>query len=436
MQFCSRCLYPEIHPLRIDFDEDGICTGCLIHEEKDQIDWIERLQELRTLVEPYRNETGINYDCIIPVCGGKDSFFTVHIVKHILGLNPLLVAFNRHYNTSLGISNLERLRTRLGCDIMTETLAPDKFRALVGASLQELGSMHWPYLAGATVYPVQMAVRFKVPLIIWGAHQALDQVGMFSHHDRVEMTRRYRQEHDLMGYEPEMLIDTNPAFTEDHLQSFFYPTDKELSQVGVRGIYLNNFVRWDSKTQHELMTQYYGYVPSPQRRTFDTYNDIHDAHYSGTHDFIKFQKFGFAKATDHACRELRFGRLTREDALDLVAKYETIYPDDIEMFLEWLGWSEKELMSCIDRMRNKTVWTEVAKGDWQLVTSSNRVPTVGSIESSRLPQKGSTSFLNSGQSFLPENLPYRMLSRGFSDYLTEQEQKQLCQVWSPNAYQV
>ena len=132
--------------------------------------------------------------------GAGDSFFTVYLVKEKLGLNPLLVTYNRYYNTALGIRNLAQLRRIFNCDILTQNINPNSVKKIIKTTLRDLGSFHWPVLAGQSVFPVQTAVSHRVPLIIWGAHQGLEQVGMFSHLDEVEMSRRYRKEHDLMGY--------------------------------------------------------------------------------------------------------------------------------------------------------------------------------------------------------------------------------------------
>jgi N-acetyl sugar amidotransferase len=221
-------------------DDEGICSGCLIHEEKNRIDWKLRLEKLKLLVNEYKNKSGKNYDCIVPVSGARDSYFIVHTVKHVLGLNPLLVTYNKHYNTDVGYRNLSNLKIRLDCDMMTLTVNPEKVKKITRATLRRFGSIYWHCIAGQTVYPVQMAVKLKIPLIIWGAHQGLDQVGMYSHLDEVEMTRKYRKEHDLMGYEAEDLINKEfDNVNEETISSFKYPDDREIEHVGVRGIYLN-----------------------------------------------------------------------------------------------------------------------------------------------------------------------------------------------------
>ncbi len=319
---CRRCLYAAKHPLGITFDAEGICSGCRIHEEKDSLDWVEREQRLKRLFAGYRGRTRGRHDCIVPITGARDSFFIVHLVRKVYGLNPLLVAYNRHYNSRAGIHNVARLRTVFGCDIVTLTLAPELVKRVMRATLRKRGSFHWHVLAGHSVFPVQTAVRLKIPLIVWGAHQGLEQVGMFSHLDEVEMTRRYRREHDLMGLEAEELAGEE-GLAERDVKSFVYPADADLAGTGVRGIYLGNYIRWDTKAQHEAMLPLYDYYTGPLARTFDTYNDVDDLHYAGAHDLIKVLKHGFGKATDDACREIRYGRLTREDGIRLAASYST-----------------------------------------------------------------------------------------------------------------
>lgn len=203
---CKRCLYTTRHPLGLTLDEEGICSGCRIHEEKDALDWAGRWKRLEDLVAPYRITNGKAYDCIVPVTGGNDSYFIVHLVKERLGLNPLLVTYNKYFNTPLGIRNLANLRIRFNCDIIYQNVNPESVKKITRTTLREIGSIYWPCIAGQTAFPVQTAVRYKIPLIIWGAHQGLEQVGMFSHEHEVEMSRRYRKDHDLMGYEADDLL--------------------------------------------------------------------------------------------------------------------------------------------------------------------------------------------------------------------------------------
>jgi len=364
MEFCKRCLYTTAHPLGLVLDDEGICSGCRVHEEKDRLDWAERWARLESIVAPYRSTDGRNYDCIVPVSGAHDAYYIVHLVKERLGLNPLLVTYNRYFNTPLGIRNLANLRIRLNCDILYQNVNPESVKRIVRSTLRRFGSIYWPILAGQTVFPVQTAVRFRIPLIIWGAHQGLEQVGMFSHLHEVEMTRRYRKDHDLMGNEADDLLSVFDTLTEGDIWQYRYPDDAALDAVGVRGIYLGNYARWDPKAQHEAMIARHQYASAASARTFDTYDHVDCFNYMDLHDQLKLFKHGYSRVTDHASREIRHGRLTREQGLALVRRHEQAPLQYIQRFCDWLGMQPESLRFMFDQHRNPAYWQADAPGQW------------------------------------------------------------------------
>ena len=122
--YCKRCLYSEHHPLGIYIDEEGLCSGCFVHEEKDKIDWTQKEKQLESVLNKYKHRKNSFYDCIIPVTGNSDSFFVVDIIKNKYGMNPLLVTYNTHFNTKVGIRNLARLIASLDCDHLIQTISP------------------------------------------------------------------------------------------------------------------------------------------------------------------------------------------------------------------------------------------------------------------------------------------------------------------------
>ncbi len=365
IKFCKRCLYTTAHPLGLTLDEQGICSGCRVHEEKDTMDWGKRWSMLESLVKSYRSIDGKNYDCIVPVTGSQDSYYIVYLVKERLGLNPLLVTYNKYFNTPLGIRNLANLRIRFNCDILYQNVNPLSVKKITRSTLREFGSIYWPILAGQTVFPVQTAVRYKVPLIIWGAHQGLEQVGMFSHEHEVEMTRRYRKDHDLMNHEADDLLSIFDTLNESDIWQYRYPDDCQLNAVGVRGIYLGNYVRWDPKAQHEQMIKRYDYKTAEFGRTFDCYDYVDCFNYMNLHDQLKLYKHGFSKVTDHATREIRHGRLTRDEGLALVYKHELVNFEYQNQFCNWLGVTPASLQFLMNRFRNPMFWSQREVGKWQ-----------------------------------------------------------------------
>ena len=355
---CQRCLYDEHHPLGITFDDEGICSGCRIHEEKDNLDWEQRWQALEALVAPYRNPA-VRYDCIVPVSGGKDSFYILHNVVHRLKLKPLVVTYNKYFNTPVGIANLARLRIAFDVDFQQKNVDPRVVKKLTRSALYRFGNMYWPCLAGETVFPVQTAVMMGIPLIIWGAHQGLEQVGQFSHLHEVEMSRRYRKDHDLFGIEAGDFPGLFDDVTEEDVINYRYPAFSDIDALGLRGIYLGNYVRWDPYAQHREMVDRYGYRGYAMSRSFDNYDHADSYTYLGVHDLLKMYKHGYGKVTDQACREIRHGRLTREQALAIVAHYEAQAPDAMDLFCEWLGVEQHALSFALNRHRNPRIWEEI-----------------------------------------------------------------------------
>lgn len=342
---------------------------------------------LESLVKPYRSKDGTNYDCIIPVTGAQDSYYIVHLVKERLGLNPLLVTYNKYFNTPLGIRNLANLRIRFNCDILYQNVNPISVKKITRSTLRRFGSIYWPILAGQTVFPVQTAVRYKVPLIIWGAHQGLEQVGMFSHEHEVEMTRRYRKDHDLMGHEADDLLSIFDTLKEEDIWQYRYPDDHDLNAVGVRGIYLGNYVRWDPKAQHEQMMREYDYRTAAFNRTFDCYDHVDCFNYMNLHDQFKLFKHGFSKVTDHACREIRHGRMTRKEGLALVRRHEQAPVEYSQLFMGWLGITQRSLQFIMDQHRSPLFWNQPKFSEWEFNGWSVRqdVNSFEHIESCELP---------------------------------------------------
>ena len=256
---------------------------------------------------------------------------------------------------------------------MKLTPNPSKIKKITRTSLDLMGSIYWQCLAGSTVFPVKTASRFRIPLIIWGCHQGVDQVGMFSHLDEVEMTRRYRKNHDLMGFEAEDILEQSDLKESDVFE-YFYPEDSEIEQIGIKGLYLNNYMRWDTMKQHEQMIKFYNYETKDLNTTFDNCNDVDCYHYSGIHDLIKFYKFGYSKITDHVSREIRFNRITKEEGINFQRNYTPRSPKDIKgpgIFSKWVGMKQEEIFSKVNKHRDKRVWKKLSN-KWRLIGNETK----------------------------------------------------------------
>jgi len=198
MQYCTKCCIPLIAATPVTVDSDGVCSGCRTHEEQQTVDWHRRALLFDDLCEEYR---GIgDYDCLIPVSGGKDSFYQCHIMKE-RKMKALLVCYNENNETEIGKRNIQRMKEAFGFDYINVTPSIDVLKKLNRAGLVLCGDTDMHAHMGINSVPVQMAVNFNIPLVIWGEHGFMELGGMHSYADMVEYTTRYRHEHLLRGYD-------------------------------------------------------------------------------------------------------------------------------------------------------------------------------------------------------------------------------------------
>ena len=231
--------------------------------------------------------------------------------------------------------------------------------------IKEFGSIYWHCIAGQTAFPVQVAVNYDIPLIIWGAHQGIEQVGMFSHLSEVEMSRRHRKDHDLMGYEADDLLSNFNTLSEKDIWQYRYPSDSDINRVGVRGIYLSNFIPWDSRYQNEKMALKYSCSTDRFNRSFNNHDHVDCFNYMDLHDVLKLYKCGFSKVTDHACAEIRHKRMTRDEGLLLVRKHEQSKLQNFKLFCDWLNVKETSLQWVLDMYRNPNYWNNIGFRKWE-----------------------------------------------------------------------
>jgi N-acetyl sugar amidotransferase len=415
MNFCNNCFYNNTHPLNLIINEKKICSGCEIHKEKLSINWKKKIQDLKKITTYYKKKNFGRNNCIIPVTGDRDSYYTVYFVKRILKMNPLLVNYNTHYNTEIGIRNLNYLKTIFGCNLIQKTIDPKKVKKITKFTLENYGNIYWHCIAGQTVLPVHLAIDLNIPLIIWGVHQGVDQVGMFSHYDNVEMSRKYRKEHDLFNVEFEDISKKLNLKKED-IQFFKYPSNEKLLKSEVRGIYLNNFIKWDSRKQNEKMIKLFGYKTSKLNRTFDTYQHIGCFHYSNLHDYLKFLKYGYSLVVDHACREIRFRRISKNLGLKIIKKYLNKKPEHLKVFTEWLNIDFKFLNKIFKKFANKNLF-KIKKNRIVLKKNIYKVKKLSKIDNKKY--KKNLNFINNSSSLKNNNLMNKnnhvLIGRGWVD---------------------
>jgi len=361
MKYCKRCVYPSI-AVNLDINDEGVCSACQSAEAFNELTeeyWEDQKKRFEKIVEELRNKIlGSNYDCIIPVSGGKDSYFQTHKICTDYGLKPLLVTYHGNNYLPEGDFNRDRMRHIFDADHMVFGPSVGVLKKLNRICFKKMGDMNWHAHCGIMTYPIQIAVSFNIPLVIWG-ETTFDISGMYDPDDFVEFSARVRHEHSLRGFEwYDMLNDPDDPLTEKDVLWAKYPHDDEILRVGVRGLHIANFFKWDPNAHAQMVQEKYGWKPrkEPFDRTYRNFSNLDDRYENGLHDFMKFAKFGYGRASDHASKDIRSGYMTREEGIEMVRKYDHVIPSDLYYWLDYVGMKEEEFWQIADSFRNPRVW--------------------------------------------------------------------------------
>lgn len=375
IKYCKRCVMPNTKP-HLLFDEEGICNACRNFENRDVINWEQRKKELQEILNKYRSKDGSNWDCIIPVSGGKDSTFQV--VKMLeLGMNPLCVTSTTCHLTEIGRQNIENLQS-LGVDHIEVTANRIVRKKLNRIGLLEVGDLSWPEHVGIFTVPVRLAAKFNIPLLIWGENSQNEYGGPAAATENNILDRKWLEEFGgLLGLRITDMIGQD-GITEKDLIPYTYPTDTELKNVGVTGLFLGYYLPWDGYTNY-LVSQANGF--KSWGKTIEgsavDYENL-DNYQVGIHDYFKFLKFGFGRASDLVSMHIRRGRLTREDGMSLVKKHDGKFPwtyldKPLEEILEPLDLSVEEFINVCDQFTNKKLFKLDRNGNLKKDKHSNLI---------------------------------------------------------------
>lgn len=352
---------PDLH-----FDENGVCNACRNFAEREEIDWDSRRMELDSILERYRRVDGSNWDCIVPVSGGKDSTFqTIRVLQ--LGLNPLCVTATTCHLSDIGRKNIENLKN-LGVDYVE--FSPNKVvrRKLNRIGLMQVGDISWPEHVGIFTIPVRAAVQYDVPLIIWGENSQNEYGGPAQAAENDVLDRRWLEEFGgLLGLRVTDLVGLE-GIEERHLIPYSYPTDDQLKRVGVTGLFLGYYMPWDGYS-NALLAQATGFttLPNTVEGSVVNYENL-DNYQTGIHDYFKFLKFGFGRASDIASLHRRRGRISREDGMAMVREHDGKFPwtylgKPIEEILREIDMSVDEFIQACDRFTNKKIFKTDVRGN-------------------------------------------------------------------------
>lgn len=355
MRYCTKCLYPETKP-NLTFDADGVCSACTAYAARATIDWSEREAIFNGIaIDRMACRRGNAYDCIIPVSGGKDSTYqVVKVLEH--GLRPLAVTAMTDHLTPLGWKNLDNI-SKLGVDHVMVQVNQQVRRKINKFCLQHVGDISWPEHVLIFTVPVREAILRGIPLIIYGENPENEYGGPLAAQTTTKMDRRWLEEFGgLNGLRVSDFVDAGVATRKD-LEQYFYPEDADLRRLGLESLFLGQFFEWNGQDNFTVARKN-GFCPhhGVVSGGLFTYENLDNAQ-TGIHDYFKFIKYGYGRATDHACNEIRRGRLTREAAIGLVRRHDGAFPwgyMDVGLteVLDSIGMTHNEFNECIHAFVN------------------------------------------------------------------------------------
>jgi len=358
--WCSHCLNMSTRP-RITFDSRGWCNACQWMENKKQMDWGPRNNELRRLLDQYRSRSG-GFDCIVPVSGGKDGSYVAYQLKHTYGMHPLTVTVRPALSLELGEKNLMNF-IMSGFNHVHITPDPRVMQALNKYGFIEKGFPYYGWLTAIMASVIRTALNFKIPLIFYGEDGEVEYGGSTETRDRSLFDIDYMKRVYLEGGYEKVLKD---RFSANDLYFWLFPTEEELRGADLYLTHWSYFENWDSYRNYLVAKEHCGLEERDVANTgtFTNFAQNDQALYT-LHAYLMYLKFGFGRATQDAGIEIRRGAMTREQAVNLVRLYDNQYPDQfIGTYLSYYGMTQDEFDAVIDAWANKDLFEKV-DGRWQ-----------------------------------------------------------------------
>ena len=364
MRFCKKCVMPDTRP-GITFNEEGVCSACQSYEKRKEIDWNQRYKELEKLCDKYRGCNGDGYDCAIAVSGGKDSHFQVHLMKNELKMNPVLFSVQDNFPmTEAGKHNIKNISEEFGCDIFSLNQDIRTQKKLMRYMFETYGKPTWYLDRLIYTYPLFMSLKFHTALLVYGENVSYEYGGNAG--EETYSAKNQLGNGVAGGIADEELIQ-NAGVTAKDLFLTKAPSAEDMEKLDP--IYLSYFLPWNSFYNYELARKHgFHDLTHEWDRTHHVENfDQIDSRAYLVHSWLKYPKFGHASATDYAARMVRYGMITREEAIQLVKEHDhDLDALCVRDFWRFTGYTETEFWKIIDKTYSTQLFEKNEIGVWKL----------------------------------------------------------------------
>ena len=363
MKFCTKCIMPDTRP-HITFDDGGVCIACQNQEKKKLVDWEQRLQELKHLCDKFRRTEAGEYDCIIAVSGGKDSHYQVYVLKELMNMNPLLITVEDVFTmTEAGKHNIKNISEEFGCNILSFKPNRRAAKVICRYMFEKYGRPLWYVDRLLYTVPLYYASALSIPLLVYGENVSFEYGG-------IDDEETYSAKEQVFnGVAPD--VDLNELIEagvpEDELMYLNAPDRNMLDAL--EPIYLSYFVEWNSIKNYEFSKRRgFRDLTHEWDRTnhIENFNQIDSIGYL-LNAWMKFPKYGHAYATDYSARWVRYGILTREEAVKLAEERDhRLDPKIVEDFCRFTGMGIAEFYKALDNLYNRELFDKNEFGQWTL----------------------------------------------------------------------
>lgn len=368
MEYCKKCVQPDTRP-GIKFDQEGVCPACRFAEQKEKIDWSARRRELEKIADFGRRNNVSGYDCIVGVSGGKDSTRQSMFLRDELGLKPLLVSctYPPEQLTERGAHNISNLIS-LGFDCISASPDPQIWKKLMLQGFLKYGN--WARSTEMALYAScpKVAIAYHIPLIFLGENPAIALGAMFVGSTTGD-ANKMKYCHTIKGG-PDELISEKDGITEQDLFWYRYPPDDEMEWAKLKVVYLGYYIKDFTRFKNAEFSINLGLAirDEPPEETGEVYKfEALDEDFVVINQTLKYFKFGFGKATDQVSEAVRLGMMTRQEAIELVKKYDGNCADRfVRRFCNYIGVSEKKFWEIAELYRDKDIWEKDKEGNFRI----------------------------------------------------------------------
>ncbi|MBV1900664.1 MAG: N-acetyl sugar amidotransferase [Kordiimonadaceae bacterium] len=350
--YCSKCATPITRP-RLRLSAEQVCNGCARSTEKEEeIDWEAKAAQFKADVwAQIEKQPDREYDVVVPVSGGKDSTFQTWYAAEKLGCRVLCVNIQPFLPTEGGLDNLRNLAERLPVDVVSIIPNQELYARVSRMGLEKYGDPYLPWFYTVWGYTTRIAIEKKIPVMLFGENGETEYAGS----DEPEWT-----ELDHKGVETRIQSDkrdfkrpeewTEFGFTEQELKMFIQPTDAEMDAVGLKRFFFSDYTPWNNNYHLHVALNIVGGFKTSQHRSAGTYtygysidDDLYDVYL-----WFTWPKFGYGRAAKYASKDIQEGKMTREQAIEMVKTYDGEFPwDAADRYLEKTGMTYEMLWDAV-----------------------------------------------------------------------------------------